>query len=126
MPAQAVNQLGAFDDETVAVVSQQLDLTGKAIQPRNRQIRLPQRGVRGRQCIDRVGLTRDAHAPDGQPWPGLQVVLAREVRIKPGMVQWLTSGQDCASMAERTIRRPEPRQEPSALAALAGICAPGP
>jgi hypothetical protein len=26
-------------------------------------------------------------------------------------------------MAERAIRRPDPRQEPSALAALAGICA---
>jgi O-antigen/teichoic acid export membrane protein len=35
-------------------------------------------------------------------------------------------GPDHASMAKRAVRRPHPRQEPSALKALAGICAGGP
>ena len=32
-------------------------------------------------------------------------------------------GPDQASVAERAIRRPHPRQEPSAVVPLAGICA---
>src|ERR1035441_8173403 len=35
-------------------------------------------------------------------------------------------GPDHAPLAERAIRRPHPKQEPSALAAHAGICAGGP
>jgi hypothetical protein len=56
MPAQPVAQLGALNDQVMAVIGEQLGLPCWPVQLGNRQIRMPQRGQSHRLGVDRVGL----------------------------------------------------------------------
>ena len=58
MPAQLVLHPSALDDQIPAVVDQQLDLPGGAVELGGGQIVVPQRGQPHRLGIDRIGLAR--------------------------------------------------------------------
>jgi hypothetical protein len=68
VPAQPVLQAGPLADQLTAVVRQQLDLSGRAVQGRDRQAWM-QRGQGHRFSVDRVGL---AGLPAATPRAGHQ------------------------------------------------------
>ncbi len=55
MPAQPGDDAGALGDEVFTMVDQQPDLPLDAIEAGDRQVRLPQRGPRHRQGVNRIG-----------------------------------------------------------------------
>jgi hypothetical protein len=74
VPAESAAQPGPLGDQVAAVVRQQLHRPGRAVQARDRQVRLQQRGPRDRQRVDRVGL---ATLPPARRSPAISRVCTR-------------------------------------------------
>ena len=91
---------------------------------------------RGARALRLLRRARQQRGNPGIPRPGGQALVPGAAASQPAHPPELGThgpprhpvsapGPDQASMAERAIRRPHPRQEPSAVIPLAGICAGG-
>jgi hypothetical protein len=65
VPAQPIDHPGPLGDQVVAVVDQQLELAGGAVQPGGGQLGFPQRRPRHRQRVDRIRLAVGAGGGPG-------------------------------------------------------------
>ena len=107
---------------------------------RRRHLPIPEQGhwlasvVRGHCAYYAVPGNSDA--VDGLPQPGDTALVSGATAPQPAhapdvgadgppRARWLPPARILHPWPERAIRRPHPRQEPSALAAHAGICAGG-
>jgi hypothetical protein len=59
VPAQPVDRPGAFGDQVLAVVDQQLDLPGRLVMAGGGQVGFAQGGAGDGEGVDRVGLALD-------------------------------------------------------------------
>ena len=93
-------------------------------------------GKRGARALRLLCRARQQQGGQGIPGPGGQALAPGAAAPQPADPPELgthgpsrhpvaSPGPDHAPLAERAVRRPHPKQEPSALAAHAGICAGG-